>query len=356
MMKKGVVMILTMAMVLALFAGCAGTTVVYYSDCTCPADSHSVDVTTAATDAYEVTEAPALVEGAVMTGLAILPAVAATDASADAEGSADYDVTLAAVMVDDKGVIVDCAIDSVSASVSFDTTGAITSDTGAEVLTKNELGDRYGMVAYGGAVAEWYQQAEAFAQYVIGKTVMEVEEGSVDEYGYAADADLASSATINLGDFVNAVITACNNAQHLGAQAGDELILSSVSSLASSADGNAELDIDAAAVSMNGGVITSCAIDALQAKVSINPAGAASIENTMTKNELGYDYGMVAYAGASGEWFEQAAAFAEYITGKTVDEVAGIAVSEGKAAEADLASSVTISIGGFQALIAKAAQ
>ena len=51
---------------------------------------------------------------------------------------------------------------------------------------------------------------------------------------------------------------------------------------------------------------------------------------------------------------EQAAAFAAYVSGKTLDEVAGIAVDEAtKPAEADLASSVTISIGGFQALLEK---
>jgi len=37
-------------------------------------------------------------------------------------------------------------------------------------------------------------------------------------------------------------------------------------------------------------------------------------------------------------------------------EVAGIAVSEGKPSDADLAATVTIAIGGFQALIAKAMQ
>ena len=51
---------------------------------------------------------------------------------------------------------------------------------------------------------------------------------------------------------------------------------------------------------------------------------------------------------------EQAASFAAYVTGKTAAEVAGIAVSEGKPADADLSSSVTIAIGDFQKLIAKA--
>ena len=66
---------------------------------------------------------------------------------------------------------------------------------------------------------------------------------------------------------------------------------------------------------------------------------------------------MKQYAGSAYEWNEQAAAFAAYATGKTAQEVAGIAVNE-KAAptDADLAATVTISIGGFQALIAKAAE
>ena len=73
-------------------------------------------------------------------------------------------------------------------------------------------------------------------------------------------------------------------------------------------------------------------------------------------NQLGESYGMKAYAGAKYEWNEQAANFAAYVTGKTAAQVAGIAVAEGKPSDADLAATVTIAIGGFQALIAKAMQ
>lgn len=349
-MKKSIVMILILALAVSLLAGCAGTPVVYYSDCTCPADSHSVNV-----EQNDNTEAPVPSEGAVKTGLYIGTGITTTDATEE-NGTASFDVTLAAVLVDDNGVIVDCVIDSIGADVTFDATGAITSDVAAEVLTKNEKGDQYGMVAYGGAIAEWYEQAEALAQYAVGKTAEELKNGAVNESGYAADADLASSATIYLGGYVDAVVAAVEAAEHLGAQAGDELVLSTVNTLASSTVGNAELDVDAVALTRNGDVITSCYIDALQASVTIDENGAAAIKNDKTKNALGFDYGMVAYAGATYEWFEQAEAFAQYITGKTAEEVAGIAVSEGKAAEADLASSVTIAIGGFQALIAKAAK
>lgn len=349
-MKK--LSLLSIVLVIALLAGCAGTPVVYYSDCTCPAGSHSTPVVE-----NEPTEPPVIAEGAVKTGLAVVAGVEATNASADEDGSAEFDVTLVAVLVDENGIITDCTIDGIGAAVNFDATGAITSDISAEVLTKNEKGDSYGMVAHGGAVAEWYEQAEALAQYAIGKTAEELETAAVNESGYAADADLASSATIYLGGYVNGIITACNNAQHLGAQAGDELVLSSINSLGSSATGTAQLDVDAVALTRNGDLITSCYIDALQAKAVIDETGAAVDFNTMTKNELGEAYGLKMYAGSAYEWNEQTAAFAAYVTGKTAAEVAGIAVTETNApADTDLAATVTISIGGFQALIAKAMQ
>ena len=109
---------------------------------------------------------------------------------------------------------------------------------------------------------------------------------------------------------------------------------------------------------MNSDVITSCVIDSLQAKIAFDAAGQITTDLAaaiLTKSQLGENYGMKAWGGAKFEWNEQAVAFASYITGKTAAEVAGIAVTETTApAEADLSASVTIAIGGFQALIAKA--
>ena len=351
-MKKIISMILALAMVLAL-AGCAGTTVVvnnynYYG-----------------TDSSEATEAPATTpietepvaaEGAVRTGLAIVTGLDTVDATAEEEGSADFAITLAAILVDENDVIVDCAIDAIGHKFTFDTTGALTSDITADVLTKNELGDNYNMKTYGGAIAEWYEQVDAFEAYCIGKTIDEIQNGALTESGYAADADLATSATINLFDYVSALVTAHSNAQVLGAEAGDKLVLSCTTSQGDAAQGNAQLNVDAVALTVNGdGVITSCQIDALQGKATIDENGAVTGTNVDTKNTLGFDYGMVAWAGATYEWFEQAANFASYITGKTAAEVDGIAMTEATApADADLATSVTISIYGFKSLIAKA--
>ena len=349
---------LVLAVLAVVLAGCAGTPVIYQVSCTCPTAAP-------ATVAPEATAVPAA-EGAVKTGLYIgASAAESKNAAADANGEAKYDVTVVAVAIDDAGVITDCIIDSIGASVQFDANGAIVSDTAAAVLSKNELGEAYGMKAYAGSKYEWNEQAAALADYAVGKTVEELKNGAVNESGKAKDADLASTATIYIGGYVAGIEAAAANAQHLGAQAGDELRLAIVSSVADSAAaaaenaGNAQLNVDATVITMNGETITSCYIDSLQAKVAFDAAGAITSDTSafQTKNELGEAYGMKAYAGSAYEWNEQAAAFAQYVTGKTAAEVAGIAVNEKTApTDADLASTVTIAVGGFQGLIAKAAK
>ena len=350
-MKK-IAILLLVALCIGIFAGCSGD-VVIINNCTCPADGHN-------TPTNPQPSQPA-VEGALKTGLAI---VCSTNDSENGVKAA-YDVTLVAVLVDDEGIIRDCIIDSIGTEITFDATGTITSDITAAIKTKNELGDSYGMVAWGGAVAEWYQQADALAQYAIGKTVSELKNGAIDATGKApAGSELASSATIYLGGYVSAIEAAVNGAQHLGAQGGDELRLavipsakSSVSATAEKA-GTAQLDCDVTALTVKEGKITSCYIDSLQAKVTFGTDGVITggvSDAVATKNQLGEKYGMVAWGGAIAEWNAQAASFANYITGKTAAEVAGIVVDAGtKPTGADLSSSVTIAIGGFQALIAKA--
>ena len=268
-MKKSVIT-LALVLVIALLTGCAGTPVVYYSDCTCPTGAHTETTPVETINPVESTPvettAP-VAEGAVKTGLAIVASAGESKSAGDADGEAKYDASVVAVTVDDNGVIQSCIIDSIGTSVLFDVNGAIVSDLTAEVPTKNELGDAYNMKTYGGAVAEWYEQAAALASFACGKTVEELRAGAVDETGHAVDADLATTATIYLGGYVAAVEKAVANAQHLGAQAGDELKLAIVSSVDGSKNadaenaGLAELYTSVAALTLKEGVITSCFID-----------------------------------------------------------------------------------------------
>ncbi len=370
-MKK-IAVFLSAALIFGLLTGCAGTPVIYHIDCDCPTAETTIPAETQpAAEAQPAEEAAAEVpaaEGALKTGLALITGVGeSSDASEEAEGEGKYDVTMVAVLVDEAGIIRDCLIDGVAASVKFDAKGQITSDLTAAPQTKNELGENYGMVAYGGAIAEWDAQAAALAEFAVGKTVEELRTGAVDETGKApAGSDLASSATIYLGGYVSAIEAAVANAAHLGAQSGDSLHMAAQNGIDGSKNasaeeaGTAQLEVTVTALTMKDGVITSCALDSVQAKVGFDAAGVITSDLTapvQTKNELGEAYGMVAWGGAIAEWDAQAASFAEYVTGKTPAEVADIAVSESTVpTDADLTSSVTIAVGGFQALIEKAAQ
>ena len=351
-MKKRIALVLIVALLISAMAGCAGTTVVI-GECTCPDEGQTVK--------------PA--EGALKTGLAIVGDISGSkNPEGENSGEAKYDVTVVAVTVDENGVICSCIIDSVDPNgsvVKFDATGTITSDVSVTIQTKNELGEAYGMKAYGNSKYEWNEQAKALADYAVGKTVEELKNGAVNEAGKAKDADLATVATIRIDGYVNAIEKAAANARHLGAQAEDELKLAVISSLGSSVSatadkaGIAQLDCDVVALTVNDGVITSCYIDSLQAKVSFDATGVITSDLSVapqTKNELGEGYGMKAWGQAKFEWNEQAENFANYVTGKTAAEVAGIAINESdKPADGtDLAASVTVKINGFQALIAKA--
>ena len=349
-MKKLISAILCCALVLTL-TGCAGTTVVV-GNCTCPPEAHqpAAAPTEAPADPTEAPAAPAApATGGLKTGLAILPNLSKSVATtAEAEGKAEFDVTVVAVTVDEGGIIRNCVIDSLGASVPFSATGK------TEVQTKNELGFDYGMVKYNASSIgkEWFEQAAALAQFAEGKTVDQV------KGGYSSDVDLATSATIYLGGYVGGIEAAVANAQELGAAAGDQLKLVITASTTAEV-GKIQLDLNAAALTLDGEKITSCTIDSLQAPVTFDETGAitSSLDAPKTKNQLGFDYGMVAYkaSGIGKEWFEQAEYFCDYITGKTLTEVATIAVDEGtKTTDADLATGCTIAIGGFPGLIAKA--
>ena len=340
-MKRKLLTILISFLVLSLLAGCAGPIVVVQQPTAAPKEE--------------------LAEGALKTGLAILPGISkSASATAEANGKAEYDVTVVAVTVDEQGVIRSCVIDSVGANSEFTAAGTPVSAGAMEVKSKNELGFDYGMVAYNASPIgkEWFEQAAALAAFAEGKTMEQVKAGIAG--GYASDADLATSASIYLGGYVTGIEAAIANAKTLGAEAGDELKLAVTAKL-DAKDGLAQLDLDAVALTLDGETITSCTIDSLQAKVEYDATGTITTDVTAapkTKTQLGFDYGMVAYKASpiGKEWFEQVENFCAYVTGKTLSEVANIAVTETTApADVDLATGTTIAIGGFQGLIAKAA-
>ena len=351
-MKKILAFVLTMAMAASLLVGCTGTIVVIENPTGNAENTENIVVA-------ETTE------GAVKTGLSVIANLSGEAATAEKNGVVTTDVSLVAVTVNDNGVIEACAIDAVQGKVSFDQKGQLAGE-GGEILSKNELGDDYGMRVASPIGKEWNEQAAHIAAYAVGKTVEELKTKAIDENGVVADADLASGATIYMGSFIWAIEAAVNNAAHLGAQSGDQLVLTAISSsngstaASAEAEGSASVTSNIIAMTTDGDVITSCIIDAVQSSAGFDAEGKLAGEvggDVLSKAQLGENYGLKAYSGVGKEWDEQTKAFCEYVTGKTVEEAAGIALTETTApADADLAASVSIAVGDFVSLVKKAGE
>ena len=291
-----------------------------------------------------------------------------TDSTAD--NTAQVDATFAAVVVDENGVIEACAIDC--AQNKMDVSDG-TVDTAKEFKTKMELGDDYNMVKFSGCTYEWYQQADAFAAYCVGKTAADISgmETVVNEEGYQVTTDetLFATCSISINGFQDAVVKACNDAWAVEFEA-DSFKLGVAAN--STADESTEATDDeagscnmytefGAAVVGEDGKILACLNDAIQPKIAYTKDGVVGdVTFNGTKRELGENYNMVKYGAAIAEWDAQSAAFSAYCTGKTADEVLAIETTvneEGHAVAVDenLFASCTMSIEGMGAVIAKAA-
>ena len=357
-MKKKIALVLSLALVLTMATACGKKNTNTNGGETKQEETNQEGTTQEETTQEETTQAGA------KTGLAVITSIGSSaDATADAEGLAQVDSTIVAVLVGEDGKILDCAIDAAQTKINFSTEGKITTDLATEFKSKQELGTDYGMAKASSIGKEWSEQANAFADYVVGKTVEEVKGIALTE-GVPSDADLTSSVTLHVSDFINGVEKAVNNAKALGANADDKLGLGVATNIAKSTDAGEEDGVAQAYTNYSvvttdkDGKITSSIIDASQSDVKFSAAGAITSDLAVapqTKQELGADYGMAKASSIGKEWFEQADALAQYVVGKTVDEVKGIAVTEeGVPSDADLASSVTIHIGDYTSVIDKA--
>ena len=323
------------------------------------------NTTESATQAPGDTAGEAPVSGdEVKTGLAVISTASNSKDAGEEDGLAQADSYIVAVTVDKDGKIVKCIIDSAQTKINFSKTGEVLTSTDATFKTKNELKDEYGMKKASSIGKEWYEQAAALSEYVVGKTVEEVKGIAVNEKGAPSDAELASSVTISIGNYVDAIEKAVSNAQNLGAKAEDKLGLGVTTNIKNSKnageeDGLAQAYSNYAVATFDAsGKITSCIIDGSQVNVNFSKDGKITSDIKAaqpTKQELGDNYGMKKASSIGKEWYEQADALAQYVVGKTVEEVKGISVNEkGAPADSELATSVTVSIGGYVEVIGKA--
>lgn len=276
-----------------------------------------------------------------------------TDATADKDGSGKIDVTVAAVTVDADGKIVACALDTASNTVNFTADGKSVANDGFK--TKYELGADYNMVAYGGAAKEWFEQADAFEALVAGKTLTEVK-ALVADGNKGNDEVIKAGCTIMINEFVGAIEKAYNAAAESDATAENTLKVTAATEqtctdATEEKDGSNKVSttVFAAALDADGKVVAASS-DCVEVAFTFNAQGASSLDTTkaiVSKKEQGSDYGMVAYGGATKEWFEQAAAFDAACIGKTASEISGLKADDGKGVDELQKAGCTIDITGF---------
>ena len=288
----------------------------------------------------------------VKTGLAVISEIKA-DEHNPSDTALEIDSVAAAVTVDADGKIVDVKIDEAQ------TKPDLTKDNGnvTDLRTKLAKKEDYAMKAASPIQKEWYEQVAAFEAWAKGKTADEVKAG-VDAEGNPTDADLKAGCTIKANGFTVVVAKAMASATDMGAKATDTLRLSvTTEKYYESNETNLQYDSNYAAVTFDAeGKITSCLIDASQAKCSIAD-GKFTVEKGayQSKKELKENYNMKVASPIEKEWFEQAAAFEAWAKGKTAAEVKAGVGEDGKPSDADLKAGCTIIVNAIAENVAAAA-
>ena len=370
-MKKILALLLVLTLLAVTFVGCTPAEEEPAEDpaVEAPADEEEVEEEEDAEEDVEEEEETTGEAGSVASfGLGQNISIAKSRPSGDQTAQAQADVTIAAVGFDEEGKVASVTIDVAQTRVAYDEDMQVTSDLEEEVPTKKELEDDYGMRGASEIDAEWYEQAEALEEWMIGKTVDEItgmEVKEVDEaHQHVPDVEeLTSSVTITVEGYLEAVEEAWENREEVS---GAETVgLGIKTSIAKSTSEQAQVDTTMAATAFDSdGNVAGAQIDVAQIRVAFDEEGQITTdleEEVRTKVELGDDYGMVGASGIDAEWYEQMEALEDWMVGKSVDEITGMEVKEVDESHQnvpdveELTSSVTITVESYLAVVEEAA-
>lgn len=283
------------------------------------------------------------------------------NADGETKGYGEGVINVAAVLLDKDGKIVKCVIDVADNKVSFTSDGkAVTAEA---FKTKYDLGDNYGMKAYGGATKEWYEQIDAFTTLIVGKTVDEVKALVATDNKGTEDV-INAGCTITINDYVKALELAFANAEESSATADDTLKLGIISSQSDAKDATAdaagangfETSISASVINADKKVVAT-GIDAVGFSVAFDAKGVSDTKTgeLKSKRQLGDNYSMKAYGGTAKEWYEQADALEDVCALKTASEISALVTAEGKGVEDVINAGCTIAIGDMVKAVALSA-
>ena len=290
---------------------------------------------------------------------------------ANPNGRVQADSTVVAITVNSEGIITHAEVDAAQTFVEFDPYGVIVSDLNAPIFTKGELRDDYNMRRVSDIGREWYEQAAAFAEWMIGQTPAQVLGLSLSAGGVPEDAALTSSVTVNVSTYIEALRNAYANLRPIDASGPFTMGIGIESKIDASfnvgegrgPNGRGQIDSYVAVVTLDAnGVIVAITLDSIQARLEWADdallIGDINAPNR-TKLEQGDDYNMRRASDIEREWDEQANALADWTIGRTLSQVLGMNVHDvdGRVNvpnEPELLASVTLPTGPFFSVIEKA--
>lgn len=149
------------------------------------------------------------VEGAAKVGLGVNSEISSgsTGLDGDKTPKIQANTTISAVAFDAEDKVVEAIIDTIQGVVEFDAEGKVTTNLEEEVKSKKELKDEYGMKKASAIEKEWYEQMEAFEEWMKGQTMEEISELPVvakdEKHPSVPDVEeLTSTVTISVESYL----------------------------------------------------------------------------------------------------------------------------------------------------------
>ena len=302
--------------------------------------------------------------------------------------AAQANLTIATVVLDAEGKIVACRLDVAQNKYKIEDEEVVFT----VLESKKELLERYNMKGSSAIGKEWYEQAEAFEAWVVGKTGAEVAEllkkDNLQQSGthwISTDATLLAGCTIDVQDFRDAVVAACNDDQGVTFKTSEAFTLGlgvnsadDKSSCEDEENYTIKLNVEFAASVVINGKIAASLNDAYQPVIKVvdGEVESANVGKTdenyqdvgfMTKRTLKGYYMMAVYGaqmdgdgdGRVLEWYDQSAAFSAHVVGMTGAQVAGMTTTTNNIGyqmstdSALVSAGCTIQITGMTAVVAE---
>ncbi|MBR3594479.1 MAG: hypothetical protein IKL44_07420 [Clostridia bacterium] len=292
-------------------------------------------------------------------GLGIISEISSEDTEAIVKG------TIATVVLDSDGKIIECRLDAVENKIDVEGGKPDSEDIASDFETKQELGEDYGMKEASKINKEWYEQADHFSNYVEGLTAEQVGAIGTDKET-ETDQLILSGCTIDISDFVKAIVLACEDKNYQRFNAAEFKLGLAVKSAVEKNDIKEAADKDglipmectvSAVVTDKEGKSLAANLDVFSANIKYNKEGKVtnSGEKLQTKKQLGDEYGMKAASKINMEWYEQARAFEQYVAGLDATGVNSIMLTtDNKAEDTILKAGCTIAIDNFMHSLYKA--